>query len=172
MPCFKPHGRCHSPTCESCEQSELRRGGWRGDARLGGLRAISVSRPTSTEPFEFRHRNCLDFTPLMPNAVSRKRIRRVFGSSSTKSRLVTCVLEIFSFVKSILLCLIMGFEEMAQGSGKSTSSESESPASEAWLCLAPAVGRWLVGLSLLLREHVLPCIVVLTCCRAVVRGRL
>ena len=142
-----------SPTCKSGEQSELRRGGWRGDARLGRLGAISVSGPTSTEPFAFRHRNCLDFTPLVPNEVSRKRIPRIFGSSSTKSRLVTFVHEIFSFVKSILLCLIMGFEEMAQGNGKSMSLESESPGSEPWLCLSPAVGRWLVGLSLLVRDR-------------------
>lgn len=49
----------------------------------------------------------------MPNAVSRKRICCIVGSPSTKSRLVTFVHEIFSFVKSILFCLIMGLDEMA-----------------------------------------------------------
>ena len=50
---------------------------------------------------------------VKPNAVSRKRIRRTFGSPSTECCLITLMLEIFSFVKSILFCLIMGFEEMA-----------------------------------------------------------
>lgn len=63
--------------------------------------------------FELHHHYCLDFRPLKPNAVSRKRIRRTFGSPSTKCCLITFVHAIFSFVKSILFCLIMGFEEMA-----------------------------------------------------------
>lgn len=82
-------------------------GGCRGGARMGGLKANIHG------DLELRHWNCLDFRPLMPNAVSRKRILCIFGSPSTKSHLVTFAHEIFSFVKSILFCLIMGFEEMA-----------------------------------------------------------
>lgn len=119
---------------------------------------------------EFRHRNCLDFRPLMPNAVSRKRIRRIFGRPSTKSRLVTFVHEIFSLVKSVLLCLIMGFEEMAESSGKA-SARSQSPGSESWLCphQLRGTGWWasvcLYGDGELPRKSYL-------CCRAAVRTRL
>lgn len=80
---------------------------------MGGLRAISDSRLTFTETLSYVMKTVWTLGPLMPNAVSRKRICRIFGSPSTKSHLVTFVHEIFSFVKSILFCLIMGLEEMA-----------------------------------------------------------
>ena len=93
---------------------EVRGRGWfRGDARDRRAQSYFRLKANSHGDLELRHQNCLDLRPLKPNAVSRKRIRSVFGSSSTKSCLVTFMREIFSFVKSILFCLIMGFEEMA-----------------------------------------------------------
>ena len=88
--------------------------GWfRGDARDRRAQSYFRLKANSHGDLELRQQNCLDLRPLKPNAVSRKRIRRTFGSPSTECCLITFVLEIFSFVKSILFCLIMGFEEMA-----------------------------------------------------------
>ena len=92
----------------------LRGRGWfRGDARDRRAQSYFRLKANSHGDLDLRHQNCLDLRPLKPNAVSRKRIRRTFGCPSTECCLITLVLEIFSFVKSILFCLIMGFEEMA-----------------------------------------------------------
>lgn len=120
---------------------EVRGRGWfRGDARDRRAQSYFRLKANSHGDLELRHQNCLDLRALKPNAVSRKRIRRTFGSPSTECCLITLMLEIFSFVKSILFCLIMGFEEMAQNSGKSMSWESGRPGSESWLCGPPAAG--------------------------------
>lgn len=106
-----------SPICKSCGQSEL---GWGEKGRRQDGRPQSYFRLQANihRDLELCHRNCLDSGPFMPNAVSRKRIRRIFGSPSTENCLVTLLHDIFSFAKGILFCLIMGFEEIAQSSGK------------------------------------------------------
>lgn len=135
-----------SPTCKSCGRSELGRGGCvPGRCQAGRAQSYFRLKTNIHGDLEFCHRNCLDFKPRMPNAVSRKRICRIFGSPSTRSCLVTFTHEIFSFVKGVLFCLIMGSERMAQSGGKSLSSESESPGSESWLRPRPQL--WGAGLA-------------------------
>lgn len=127
-----------SPTCKSCGRSELgRRRGVCGRCQAGRAQSYFRLKANIHGDLEFRHRNCLDFQPPMPNAVSRKRICRIFGSPSTRSRLVTFTHESFSFVKGVLFCLIMGSEGMAHSGGKSLRLESERPGSESWLCPHP-----------------------------------
>ena len=122
MPCLQPQELVSSATRKCCGRSELGGSGgeggagegwFRGDARDRRAQSYFRLKANSHGDLELRHQNCLDLRALKPNAVSRKRIRRTFGSPSTECCLITLMLEIFSFVKSILFCLIMGFEEMA-----------------------------------------------------------
>lgn len=63
---------------------------------------------------ELRHENRLDFRPPYAKCgFQKKDPPHIWKPINQTSRLVTFVHEIFSFVKSILFCLIMGFEEMA-----------------------------------------------------------